>query len=169
MGDESIERATGRPVAEWFALLDTEGAVEWTHARIAKFLFEDQGVPGWWAQGVTIRYEQARGLRLPGQKSDGTFSVDRSRRFDGTQPHVLDAAIAALSAEFGPPYAESRESRFLRARWRFDDGSRLIASADPGPTPDRTPLALTHERLPGPEAVEPARERLGALLDLIAL
>jgi hypothetical protein len=164
--DDAVVRATGRSSSEWFALLDTEGATEWAHARIARFLADDLGVPPWWAQGVAVRYEQARGMRLPGQKADGTFSADRSRRLAGDQGDVLDAALAALVPRLGEPYGVNRTSAYLRARWRLDDGSRLIASADPA-SGGRVALVLTRERLADPLQVEAAKAELGDLLDAV--
>jgi len=76
--DASVREHTGRDYAGWFSLLDERGAVHRSHTEIAAWLGRDQGVPAWWAQSVTVAYEQARGLRVPGQKKDG-FAVSVSR------------------------------------------------------------------------------------------
>ena len=39
----------------------------------------EHGVPGWWAQGVTVEYEKARGLRPIGGDRDGTYNVTASK------------------------------------------------------------------------------------------
>src|SRR5947209_7683681 len=64
----AAKRATGRSNPEWFALLDDWGAAERTHAEIARWLAEQEGVSGWWAQMLTVAYEQARGRRLPHER-----------------------------------------------------------------------------------------------------
>jgi hypothetical protein len=78
--DEVIRANTGRAWDEWFAVLDAWGAVERPHPEIARWVNQEHGVPGWWAQGVTVAYEQARGLRAPGQRRGGQFEVDASNR-----------------------------------------------------------------------------------------
>ena len=67
MSADRVLAATGRTPEDWYAVLDEQGAVSWGHTAVAAWVLE-QGVDGWWAQGVTIGYEQARGLRIPGQR-----------------------------------------------------------------------------------------------------
>lgn len=161
--DAAMLAATGRPPSEWFAMLDAESATSWGHTAIARWLADVQGVPGWWAQSVTIRYEQARGTRLPGQRADGTFAITKSTRFAAEQGAVLDGAIAALAKHFGDPYAVSRDTSFQRARWNLPDGSRLVASADP-PQNGKTPLTLTLEKVTDAVVADGAKDRLAGLL-----
>ncbi len=71
MSDAAIRGGTGRGWDEWLALLDAWGGTSKTHPEIATFLNEVHGVDGWWAQGVTVGYERARGMRAVGQLPDG--------------------------------------------------------------------------------------------------
>ncbi|HXI19243.1 MAG TPA: hypothetical protein VNM48_22985 [Chloroflexota bacterium] len=71
MSDAAIRRGTGRGWDEWLAVLDAWGGTSRTHPEIATYLCEVQGVDGWWAQGVTVGYERARGMRAVGQLPDG--------------------------------------------------------------------------------------------------
>ncbi|HET9291576.1 MAG TPA: DUF4287 domain-containing protein, partial [Actinomycetes bacterium] len=64
--EQAIRANTGRGWDEWFALLDEWGGAERPHPEIVRWLVGEHGVPGWWAQGVTVGYERARGLRAPG-------------------------------------------------------------------------------------------------------
>ncbi|MBM0238230.1 hypothetical protein JNW88_15675 [Micromonospora sp. ATA32] len=57
-------------------------------------------VPGWWAQTVTVGYEQARGLRAPGQSRAGGFSASGSKtvgvpRGAGCSRRFADEALRA--------------------------------------------------------------------------
>ena len=70
VGSDTVAERTGRPREEWHGLLDAAGATSWTHKQIADWLATEHGVDGWWAQGITVGYEQARGMRLPGQRSE---------------------------------------------------------------------------------------------------
>ncbi|WP_435737548.1 hypothetical protein V5D56_02810 [Cellulosimicrobium sp. PMB13] len=111
LGDDAVATATGQPRATWFALLDAQDATTWTHRDIAAWLVEEQGVDGWWAQSLTVAYEQERGMRAPGQRSDGTYEVSPSRSVVGTLDEVyalvaddasrarwLDAALGEVGA-----------------------------------------------------------------------
>jgi len=76
--DESVERATGRKWASWFALLDAEKAAGMSHKEIAVHLHSKHGLGSWWAQTVTVEYERARGRREVHQKPSG-FETSVSR------------------------------------------------------------------------------------------
>lgn len=78
MSDEAIRRNTGKGWDEWFAILDAWGGTDHTHAEIAKHLNETYDPGGWWAQGITVGYERARGMRKRHQHADG-FSVSVSK------------------------------------------------------------------------------------------
>ena len=83
---EPIERTTKRPWPEWLAFMDRIGAEHLDHTQIAQHVHEElermaPGLdnPGWWAQGITVAYEQHSGRRLPGQQADGTFQMSVSK------------------------------------------------------------------------------------------
>lgn len=160
VGDDRIRQATGRGRREWFALLDAAGAEGWDHARIARWLGGEHDVDGWWAQSVTVGYEQARGLRRPGQRPDGSFDVNATKTLHAPATRVW-------------PYLAEDELRsdWLDVDWRLigmteprsvrlhaDDGSRvtlLLTELPPGK--DGRPkvrVQVQHSRLADPAAVE---------------
>src|SRR5687767_6681815 len=55
--DDAVRRGTGKGWNEWLRILDSWGATEHPHREIARYLSEEQGVGGWWAQSVTVGYE----------------------------------------------------------------------------------------------------------------
>jgi uncharacterized protein YndB with AHSA1/START domain len=67
------------------------GAKENDHKTIAKHLQDDLGVDPWWAQAVTVRYEQERGLRVVGERADGTFEFAVQRTIRTTLEEAYDA------------------------------------------------------------------------------
>ena len=81
MSSEAIEKRTGKSWLAWFELLDAWDAAKKPHGEIARYLAEEHGVGGWDAQGVTVGYERARGLRQVHGKRDGTFAVSASKTF----------------------------------------------------------------------------------------
>jgi hypothetical protein len=64
ISEERVIKRTGRSSDEWNALLDDWGAPQKGHTASARFLREEHGVSGWWAQTITNRYEWERGLRV---------------------------------------------------------------------------------------------------------
>ena len=79
-GSEALHTATGRTHDEWHEVLVAAGASGWKHKQIAEHLVAEHGVDGWWAQGITVDFEQRVQGRQPGQRSDGTFEL-------GCAPH----------------------------------------------------------------------------------
>jgi uncharacterized protein YndB with AHSA1/START domain len=174
VSDEAIERNTGRRSGEWFAILDSWGAAERSHRDVARHLTEKHGVDGWWAQSVTVMYEQARGLRAKGQRADGTFEATASK------------TVAVPLEELFRGFVD--ESR--REDWLPGDGLSLRGATEPksarfdwegGPTrvvagflakgEGKSQVAIAHQRLPDAKARETMkafwRERLAALKEAL--
>lgn len=164
MSDEAVQAATGRHPDDWFALLDEAGATGWTHKRIATWLKEEQGTPSWWTQGITIRYEQARGLRLPGQKSGGTFAVSATKTVDGPLGSAYAAVVAAFCAELGGEPGSSRaEGKRPYGRWGVDSEGSVLVTVEVI-RDNRMRVAAVFERLTGPDAIDAAKARLRSAL-----
>jgi uncharacterized protein YndB with AHSA1/START domain len=91
VSEEALIAKTGRGWAEWFAILDGWGAPEKGHKQTARYLAETWEVSAWWAQTITVRFERERGLRLFGQRSEGTFTVSVQRTLRATPDQAFDA------------------------------------------------------------------------------
>lgn len=164
MAPERVLDATGRFPDDWYSLIDSAGGRAIGHTAIAAWLV-DQGVDGWWAQGITIGYEQARGLRIPGQRSDGTFAVSASRQVSGDPEPVLDTLIPVFTATFGfEPTSQSRGGKRPSARWTSSDRETVIVTTEPGSKPDTVRIAVQRERLIGTERMPEAKAQLQELL-----
>ncbi|MBB5481208.1 hypothetical protein [Micromonospora parathelypteridis] len=174
IADDLIHARSGRRWADWFALLDAAAATEWTHTQIARHLVAEHEVPGWWAQTITVGYEQARGLRAPGQQRGGGFSASASRT----------VAVPALRLY------EAFADETARARWLPDVDVRVRTTTAPrsfradwvgGPTrivvgfdavgESKTRVNVLHEKLTGAEQAAELkaywRERLAVLKELL--
>jgi hypothetical protein len=156
MSDDALAGATGKGWVEWFALLDATGATSWTHPQIAAWLSTEHRVPSWWCQMVTVGYEQARGMRLPGQRADGTFEVSASATLPVDQQAALDAVVAVVTDALGAPTSESREAKYATARWKLEGREVLLATSNPA-NGGKTSVSLTHQRMSMPEQVAPAK------------
>lgn len=139
------------------------GAAGRTHTEIARRLREDEGVASWWSQTVAVAYEQARGLRLPGQQAGG-FTATASRTV-GVPVERLFEAFAGAAPDAGLRLRTATAPR--SSRWDFHDGSTRVNAGFEAVKQGRSRVALSHERLPDAAALERMkgywRERLLAL------
>lgn len=91
MSDASFVKKTGHDLAYWFAVLDKFGAVDKGHTAAARHLYTDHKVDGWYAQGITVSYERARGVRKVNQRSDGAFEVSASKVITASTKQLVKA------------------------------------------------------------------------------
>ena len=113
MSDEAIKKGSGKSWDEWFALLDAWGALEMTHTEIARYISAELGVDGWWAQGVTVGYERARGMRAVHQTLNG-FVMNASK--------TVNVPVSRLYAAF--------VNEPIRDRWLEPGTLRLRTSQE---------------------------------------
>jgi hypothetical protein len=171
--DEVIRSNTGRTWDEWFALLDGWGAARRPHPEIARWLVEEHDVGGWWAQGVTVAYEQARGLRAPGQRRGGLFEVNATKTVAVPVDRLYEAFADPTLRERWLPGATvevrtARPAKSIRANW---DGSTRLVIAFTARGEAKSQVALTHERVPDAGTADKLkafwRERMAALRKLL--
>lgn len=162
-----MKATTGRTRGEWYALLDAENAATWPHADIAAWLHREHGVDGWWAQGITVAYEQARGMRLPGQQSDGSFAAGASKTVEGELLPTLDRVIALVGGHYSAePFSISHAAKHPTARWNLPDGTGVLATLSAGPTGSvhKCRVALTRLRL-DPQRLGEEKQQLARILE----
>lgn len=164
MGAEALRAATGRDHEGWRDLLAEAGALGWSHGETARWLVEEQGVDGWWAQGITVDFEQARKGRLPGQQPDGTFTTSATRTIPGERLEALAAVKESVQSVHGEASAMNLAASMPVVRWKLADGTRLAAAAGPERA-SGTPVTLTLEKLASHEAIAAAKEALVRLLE----
>lgn len=112
---DGVRRGTGRGRQEWFALLDEWGAAGRPFREIAAWLTGEHDLSKWWAQKLIVEYEQARGLRPPGVRPDGTFEVSASKTMAVPVESVFDA------------FVNTRQ----RKKW-LTDGRMSLRNSQPG-------------------------------------
>lgn len=167
VSEEAMLERTGRPLAEWFDLLDAWGADSRTHTEIARWLVADHGVDGWWSQTVTVAYERARGRRVLHQTAAG-FSVGVTRTVAAT-PEEVTAAFRdpqRLAAWF-PDARLEVHAGYAGKRGRYDwtDPPSKVWVDQVAKAGGRTTVTVTHERLPDADAVATMKERWREALD----
>ncbi len=166
-GDQAVKAATGKDWPTWFALLDTAGAAAWKHPAIARWLV-DTGVDAWWAQAITVAYEQARGLRQPGQRQDGRYETSASRTIVADQAAALAATITTINAALGTsPAATNPTAKYATARWSLSGGESLLATIAPSKL-DKTSVTLTWGKLPDESRLPTCKATLRGWLQSLA-
>ncbi|WP_233583806.1 hypothetical protein [Micromonospora sp. CV4] len=170
IADDLIRARTGRGWAEWFALLDAAAATEWTHTQIARHLVAEYEVPGWWAQTITVGYEQTRGLRAPGQQRGGGFSASASRTVAVPALRLYEAFADETARARWLPDVEVRvrtatAPRSFRADWAGGP-TRIVVGFD-AVGESKARVTVLHEKLTGAEQAAELkaywRERLATL------
>ncbi|GGN13305.1 hypothetical protein FHR83_003714 [Actinoplanes campanulatus] len=163
-----IETATSRRWDDWLTFLAGIGAADLDHRAIAARVHEEldaTGIdsPGWWAQSVTVAYEQHIGRRLPGQRSDGTFEVSVSRSTRLGMAALMDAWTGFAAADphtagllAAPPRVSGTERRIT---WRVKTlhGTAIVVTSEPK-TNGTASLVATETGLPSPESAAEARQ-----------
>jgi len=114
LSEAAVQKRTGHGYRHWFQLLDAFGAATKGHTAAARHLAQEHGVPGWYAQGITVAYERARGLRQRNQASSGAFQVSVSR--------VLPVPVSEVAGALG----DARR----RAVWLKDADPELVRALD---------------------------------------
>jgi hypothetical protein len=173
MSDEAVQAKTGKTWPQWVATLDAMGASSLPHGEIATRVY-DLGVPGWWAQNVTVAYERIRGLRATGQRRGGTFTANKSRTFAVPVERWFDAFASAevrkrWLPEPGLRISKATATKYVHMRW--GDGARVeVGFIAKGP--QKAQVAIQHDGLPDADAVQARKawwsERFDALGALLA-
>ncbi|MGH2681651.1 MAG: DUF4287 domain-containing protein [Actinomycetota bacterium] len=172
--DANIRQNTGKGWMEWLSILDGWGARERKHGDMVARLMEEHGVPGWWAQTITIGYERARGMRAKYQRISGGFAVSVSKTFNVGAGKLYAAFTDARQRnkwlERGTLKVRTTQ-KAKTARFDYEDGSSRVAAYFVPKERAKTTVTVEHERLPDAEAVEKMRamwkERLSELARVI--
>ena len=162
-GDEAVQKQTGRSWPQWFEALDAAGAGDLDHRGIVERTVE-LGGGAWWAQMISVAYEQARGKRVLHQKTDG-FAVSASRTLAVSVERVYDAVIddQRRRSWLPEPVTITRSTPGKSVRLRWADGSRVSVSFYP--KGGRTQVAVQHERLADAEQAGIMKRRWAEAID----
>ena len=138
---KAVERATNRTWEEWLRFMDGIDAKDLSHHEIAtKVLEELDGKVenlGWWAQSVTVAYEQYIGRRIPGQRPDGTFQTSVSKATKLGMQALMDrwvdfaAGDEEVTAEIAGDLRVSGTENRITWRTKASDGSSIRVTSEP--------------------------------------
>jgi hypothetical protein len=136
-----IERATNRSWDEWLKFMDNIAAKQLNHHEIATKVLEELDGKidniGWWAQSVTVAYEQYIGRRIPGQRPDGTFQTSVSKATQHSMQELMDKWVdfargdEAVLALIADDARVSGTDKRITWRTKARDGSEIRVTSEP--------------------------------------
>lgn len=186
MSDAAFLKKTGHGLDYWFAVLDRFGAVEKGHTASARHLYEDHGVDGWYAQGITVSYERERGVRAVHQRGDGAFEVSASKVMNATTKRVVKAfsdartratwineAEATLADALAKGVADKKSKGFVvrpdgQARFRYQWNDTTVQLYMIPKSKEKISVVVQHTKLPSGDSVELYRGQWKTVLGLLA-
>lgn len=181
---ERVLERTGETLDHWFSVLDAFGAAGKGHTAAARHLGTDHGVDAWYAQGITVAYERARGLRAPHQRASGDYEVSVSKVVPATAAAVaavfdnaaarrawLLAAGSSVAASLGEALKSAPRMRLVKngasARLRSKVGDTAVAISVDGKTGSRSSVVATIMKLRSPREVEEQRAAWRRILETL--
>lgn len=149
MSDRVVSSKTGRTWEEWVRLLDARGARSMRHGDIAEYLSDEHGVPGWWAQTVTVGYERIRGLRDIGQRRSGEYEASKSKTLPVPLGKLFRAFTVAGMREKWLPGVKwtvrtALPNKSIRVTWEDGTSVELYFVAK---GPEKSQVAIQHRKL----------------------
>ena len=179
ISEESVLKKTGHGLDHWFGVLDAFGAATKGHTAAAAHLYDAHGVPGWHAQGITVAYERARGLRDVNQTCTGKFQVSVSKTIPATVAEVAEALKSAAWLQGADPgLAQALKAAFTGDKpreiktkgdyaWlRFPWDGRTVEIRITG-KPKGVSVVADNKDLPDPALVEQRRAQWRAALEAL--
>jgi hypothetical protein len=184
MSDARFAERTGHGLSYWFDVLDRFGAVDKGHTAAARHLAEAHKVDGWYAQGITVAYERARGVRAVNQRCDGAYEVSVSKTIDAdarsvfewlsdpsrrrallkADPDLVEALYAALDDRSSKGFVV-RADGLGRFRYKWKESTVQLYLV---PKAGKVSFVATNMKLAGTEMVEERRVRWRAVLNALA-
>lgn len=166
ISDEAVRAKTGKSWSEWIAVLDSAGAADMDHPAIAKYLYNELGVPDWWSQMVTVGYEQARGRRRVHETARG-FEISRSKTIEVSAARAFKAWSEAGARRRWLPgrdlkIRKATGNKRIRSTWSPDGSDVSVDFVAKGP--GKVQVVITHSGLPDPKQVERMKEFWSAAL-----
>ncbi len=186
LSESTSLRITGHGLEHWFTVLDRFGGVEKGHTAAARHLADDHKIDGWYAQGITVAFERARGVRGVNQRCDGKCEVSvskvmtagvadviklfkdkrlRRKWVTGLDPELVAAFSAALDAPRAKNWVVRPDGQ---ARWRYKWGETTV-QCNLYPKPGgKVSMVVTNMNLTSPDSVAKRRALWKTVLSAMA-
>lgn len=170
---DSIEKATDKLWIDWVKDLDSLGAKDLSHADLARLVGErlvgKVDNPGWWAQGITVAYEQHHGKRVPGQLADGSFELAVSKTVSVQRGDLFPRVVEWFESQAklnNQDILKPRSSETpRRSTWRCDFADKSKFSATVEDNGAKSKLVLSHTAIPDKQQSDDWRQHWRKVAD----
>ncbi|WP_337842035.1 hypothetical protein [Rheinheimera sp.] len=173
INEQTIADTTGHSWDHWLQFLHQQQAEQLDHKAIASLLRAQPGVTDWWAQSLTVRFEQHIGRRVTGQDCTGQFKLSVNKTLSGSMDQVLELWLRHVQSrtEFNQVAISKPPAVSQSANWRYwrcalADGSRLVVMFSQK-TADKAQLSVQHEQLKAEAELEPWRQYWKAFISTL--
>ncbi|WP_419570754.1 hypothetical protein [Rheinheimera sp.] len=163
ISEQAIADATGHSWSHWRDFLQSQQAGLLDHQAIVRLLRGQPGVSDWWAQMLTVRFEQSIGRRVTGQDCTGQFKLSVNKTLAGSMDQALELWLGLVQArsefnqvQISKPPAVSQSAKWRYWRCALADGSRLVVLFSQK-TADKAQMSVQHEQLKAEAELEPWR------------
>lgn len=123
ISDNALKEKTGKTWKEWYGVISKAGCEHATHKEIVQFLANNHQVTSWWAQMITVGYEQWSGKRDRHQKPDG-YEISVSKTFDAKIADLykawIDESIRITWLSNSVVIRKANLAKSLRITWSQD-------------------------------------------------
>lgn len=99
ISDEAVEKATGKSWDTWHHLLKQAEVDDWNHKEIVTYLRTQHNITHWWAQTITVNYEQFIGKRQVGQTRTAGYQIGVRKTFDLTPNEAWDLIFSQEASQ----------------------------------------------------------------------
>jgi uncharacterized protein YndB with AHSA1/START domain len=94
ISDEAVKKATGKPWEQWRDILKKSFTKDDIHKDIVTFLRDEYGLSHWWAQSVTVDFEQYTGKRKIGQTQTADYQTGVRKTMRAKADDVWDLLLS---------------------------------------------------------------------------
>lgn len=94
ISDAAMEKATGKIWSKWKQILNKNDAKNKSHKEVVGFLRKKHEISHWWAQTITVRYEQEEKGREIGETKDVGFEVGIQKTVNTTKEQLWDYLLS---------------------------------------------------------------------------
>lgn len=160
---DAIAGATGVSWERWVSRLNDAGAQDLSHSQIVSLvrplLAPTVVSPDWWAQSVTVAYEQHIGKRVPGQAADGSFQVSVTKTVPGELEEEFSRWCSFVESvpDIGGLTFAAPPTTSITTRWRYwrvtlDDATNVVISMMQK-EPEKVGISINHSKLASRESI----------------
>ena len=167
ISSSAVKAKTGKTWKDWLSILETAGAKKMTHPEIADYLYTKLKVPGWWAQMITVGYEQARGLRQKHQRPEG-YEVSVSKTMAVSVALAFKAwKEARIRNKWLPnaPLAITKATLKKSIRFAWENGKTRGDVNFYSKGQEKSQVVVQHSKLPDAKVAKKMKEFWGRALE----